>query len=184
MGMASISSETTSSSVTASAVLSASAVEALLISIRHPVSLAASLAFCPSLPMAKESCLSGTTTVAISVSNLTLSTWAGLRALAIKTEASGSHITTSIFSPFNSLTIFCIRIPRNPTQQPTGSMPSWCAATATLLRYPASRASDFISTIPLKTSGTSSSKSRRSKLGWERDTITRGPLFVRLTSMM
>ena len=106
--------------------LCASAADALLMSIRHPVSLAASLAFCPSLPIASESCLSGTTTVAISSSsfNSTLTMLAGLRALAIKIVSSGFHITTSIFSPCNSFTTFCILMPRSPTQQPTGSIPS------------------------------------------------------------
>ena len=135
-----IASSSTSSSVLvkdlALAIFSASAAAALLMSIRHPVSLAASLAFCPSLPMASDSCLSGTTTVAIpcSASSSTFNIWAGLRALVIKTGASGFHIMTSIFSPFSSFTIFCILMPRNPTQQPTGSIPSWRAATATLLR--------------------------------------------------
>ncbi len=90
--------------------------------------------------------------------------------------------TTSIFSPLSSLTIFCILIPRSPTQQPTGSTPSWAATTATLLRKPASRATAFISTTPLAISGTSSSRSRRSISGWERDTTTRDPLVVRATS--
>ena len=108
----------------ASAILAASASEALLISIRQPVSFAASLTFCPSLPMANESCLSGTTTVATSSLSPTLNTWAGPRALVIKAETSGLQAITSIFSPFSSFTIFCILMPRSPTQQPTGSTPS------------------------------------------------------------
>ena len=137
-GMAAASSGAASTAISArgfsSAALSASAAEMLLISIRHPVSLAASLAFCPSLPMAKDSCRSGTTTVATPSFNATLNTWAGLRALAIKIVGSWFQTTTSIFSPFNSFTIFCILIPRKPTQQPTGSIPAWVVATATLLR--------------------------------------------------
>ena len=42
----------------------------LLISTFQPVSFAASLAFCPSLPIARERCLSGTTAVAFSLSLL------------------------------------------------------------------------------------------------------------------
>ncbi len=167
VSIGSSSSSVAGSSAVTTALASASASEALLMSIRSPVSLAASLTFCPSLPMARESWLSGTTTVAVSSSSftVTLSTWAGLRPLVMKIGLSGCHITTSIFSPFSSLTMFCILMPLRPTQQPTGSMPSWSAATATLLRYPASRAMDFSSTMPLRTSGTSSSKSRRNRLG-------------------
>ena len=49
----------------------------------QPVSRAASLAFCPSLPMARESCLSGTTATAPPVvgSSSTLMTLEGLREL-------------------------------------------------------------------------------------------------------
>ena len=149
-------------------------------SIRHPVSLAASLTFCPSLPMANESCLSGTTTVDVPSASFssTFTTWAGLSALAIKVAGVDSHSTTSILSPFSSFTIFCILMPRNPTQQPTASIPCWCVVTAILPREPASRAIAFSSTVPLEISGTSSSRSRRSKSGWERDTTTLGPLLV------
>ena len=53
-------------------------------SIRQPVSFAASRAFWPSLPIASESWFSGTWAVAVrdSRSMSTLSTWAGLSAFA------------------------------------------------------------------------------------------------------
>ncbi len=56
-------------------------------SIRQPVSRAASRAFWPSRPIASESIRSGTVTLAIrcSSSMSTEITWAGLRALATKT---------------------------------------------------------------------------------------------------
>ena len=88
------------------------------------------------------------------------STWAGLRALATNRAGSGSHWMTSMRSPFSSLTMFWMRMPRRPTHEPTGSMPSCRAQTATLLRKPASRAIDLISTTPRKISGTSSSNRR------------------------
>ena len=153
-------------------------------SIRHPVSFAASLAFCPSLPIASESCRSGTTTEAVLSSSLmlTFSTCAGLRAFATKRAGSGSHWITSIRSPFSSLTMFWIRMPRRPTHDPTGSIPSCRAETATLLRKPASRAIDLISTTPRYISGTSSSNNRRSRFLCVRDRMSCGPLIERCTS--
>ena len=59
------------------------------------------------------------------------------------------HSMTSIFSPWSSFTMFCIRTPRSPTQEPTGSTPSCLALTATLLREPGSLAMASISTAPL-----------------------------------
>jgi N6-L-threonylcarbamoyladenine synthase len=47
----------------------------LLISMRQPVSLAASRAFCPSLPMARESWRSGTTTMAVRTSPSSSRDW-------------------------------------------------------------------------------------------------------------
>ena len=57
-------------------------------SIRQPVSLAASRAFWPSRPMASESIRSGTTTLAMRCSSSirTSITWAGLSALATKVD--------------------------------------------------------------------------------------------------
>ena len=60
---------------------------------------------------------------------------------------------TSIFSPYSSLTMFWMRTPRMPTQEPTGSTFSCRAATATFERSPGSRATSMISTAPLKISG-------------------------------
>ena len=97
------------------------------ISRRQPASRAANLAFCPSLPMARDNCRSGTTTMAVWSlgSRSTCTTSEGLRALAINFLGSLSQATTSIFSPCNSLTILWIRFPRIPMQEPTGSIPSW-----------------------------------------------------------
>ena len=74
---------------------------------------------------------------------------AGLSALLMKLRTSLFHSTTSIFSPFNSSTIFWMRVPRNPTQEPTGSTPGWLANTATFDRCPGSRAMLLTSTVPL-----------------------------------
>ena len=60
------------------------------------------------------------------------------------------------------------------------AVPEITARVTTALE-PASREMALISTVPLKTSGTSSSKRRRSRSGWERETMTRGPLLVRAT---
>ena len=88
----------------------------------------------------------------------------------------------SIFSPYNSLTMFWMRMPRMPTQAPTGSSPSCRAATATFERVPASRAMALISTVPLWISGTSSSSRRRSMLRCARLTTSCGPRWLRCTS--
>jgi len=101
--------------------------------------------------MASESALCGTITLAflVSPSRTTRTTLAGLKALAMNVSSSSDQGTTSIFSPFNSFTMFCMRTPRIPTQEPTGSTPGCSAATATLDRDPASRAMALISTVPL-----------------------------------
>ena len=91
------------------------------------------------------------------------------------------HSTTSIFSPCSSLTMFCMRTPRKPTHEPTGSTPSCRARTATLLREPGSLDIASISTAPLNISGTSISKRRLSSRLSARETISSGPLMVRST---
>ena len=58
------------------------------------------------------------------------------------------------------------------------------ATTATLLLEPGSRAIAFISTIPLKISGTSISKSRFNRFLSDLETIISGPLAVIATSTM
>ena len=84
--------------------------------MRQPVSLAARRAFWPSRPMASESMRSGTVTEAMrfSSSMSTPTTWAGLSALATKTEASSDQGMTSIFSPPSSATTAWTRPPRWP----------------------------------------------------------------------
>ena len=60
----------------------------------HPVNFAASLAFWPDFPIAKESCVSGTITVAVfSFSKRsTPKTLAGLKELAINVFTSSLHL--------------------------------------------------------------------------------------------
>ena len=153
-------------------------------SMRHPVSLAARRAFCPSAPMALERSFSETMTRAVrsSGSRYTFSGRAGDRALATKVSGSGSQATTSTFSWRSSLLTCCTRAARGPTQAPTGSTLRSVDQTATLERWPGSRAQALISTTPSCTSGTSSSKSRLSSPGCVRDSTTWGPLVVRRTS--
>ncbi len=95
----------------------------LLMSTRQPVSRAASRAFWPSRPMARESWKSGTMTSATPVSSWmrTSLTLAGDSALATKSGWSSLKGTMSIFSPRSSVTTIRTRAPRAPTQAPTGS---------------------------------------------------------------
>ena len=90
----------------------------------QPVSWEARRTFWPRRPMASDSCSSGTTTSmrSASSSSTTLATSAGCSALTMKVAASGDHGMMSIFSPCNSLTTAWTRLPRMPTQAPTGSM--------------------------------------------------------------
>ena len=84
----------TCSSVMPFAASSSSYAVWLLMSMRQPVSFAASRAFWPSLPIASESCRSGTTTSAVFSSSCvmrTLTTCAGLSAFATNRDGSGSH---------------------------------------------------------------------------------------------
>ena len=83
-----------------------------------------------------------------SESKSTFTTCAGFNAFAMYTDGSSFHSTISIFSPFNSFTIFCTRCPRGPTQVPTGSKFVSLERTATFARSPASRAIETISTTP------------------------------------
>ena len=108
----------------------------------------------------------------------TLATCAGFKELVINIFGSLLHSTTSIFSPCNSLTILCILIPLNPTQDPTASIPSCFATTETLLLLPASLAIDMISTEPFEISGTSCSNNFCNKIVSALDTINSGPLGV------
>jgi hypothetical protein len=54
----------------------------------------------------------------------------------------------SIFSPCNSPTTAWTRLPRMPTQAPTGSIEESLEITAILAREPGSRATDLISMMP------------------------------------
>ncbi len=61
-------------------------------------------------------------------------------------------------------------------QAPFALMPGSVARTAILVRWPASRASDAISTIPDAISGTSSANNLRTSPGCVRLTVIDGPL--------
>ena len=97
-------------------------------SMRMPVSLAARRAFCPFLPMASDSWLSGTIT---SADGLTLAvlgsmiatddTLAGDSARATNVAGSCDHSMMSIFSPRSSRLMTWMRVPRRPTHAPIGS---------------------------------------------------------------
>ena len=67
------------------------------------------------------------------------------------------------------------RPPRGPTQAPMGSTSGAVLHTAILVREPASRAMDMISTVPSAISGTSSSNSLFTSTGWVRLMSTWGP---------
>ena len=137
-----------------------------LISMRVRVNLAAKSTFWPSLPIASGNALSGTTTSTVSsCRTVTWSTEAGLNAFVMYVGMSSLHSRMSIFSPISSVTTFCTRIPRKPTQAPIGSTSRLFDDTATLLREPAVRAMPLISTRPLLISGTSFSISRRNRSG-------------------
>ena len=136
-------------------------------SIRMPVSFAARRAFCPFLPIASDSWLSGTITSAAggasapaSSATTTDETLAGDSARATNVDGSCDHSMMSIFSPRSSRLITWMRVPRSPTQAPIGSTSRFVDATATLARSPASRAVAFTRTIPSWISGISVWKSR------------------------
>src|SRR3989442_563646 len=143
-------------------------------SIRYPVSLAARRAFCPSRPIARDSWLRGTSTVAVRVmrSIVTLSTLAGPRAAATKDSESSDQGTMSTCSFASSLRIARCRTPLGPTQAPTGSRPGSLDDTAIFVRRPGSRAMARIWTVPALISGTSASSSRWTNARDARDTLT------------
>jgi hypothetical protein len=66
----------------------------------------------------------------------------------MKVAASGFHGMMSIFSPCSSWTTAWTRLPRMPTQAPTGSIEVSLEITAILAREPGSRATDLISMMP------------------------------------
>ena len=120
-------------------------------SIFQPVSFAASRTFWPFLPIASDSCRSSTTTSITRFSSSTMLTrWtrAGESALVTNVTGSSDHSTMSIFSPRSSRMIACTRVPRMPTQAPTGSTSRSRENTATFARSPASRTAPRIITVP------------------------------------
>ena len=97
-------------------------------------------------------------------------------------DGSAFHSITSIFSPFSSFIIFWILTPFCPTHDPTGSMFSLFEYTATLLLYPGSRDTLFISISPSYISGISNSNNFLTKSGHALDTITCGVPFIPFTT--
>ena len=87
----------------------------------------------------------------------------------------------SIFSPCSSLMTLRTRWPMGPIQAPLGFRPVTAMLTAILERWPASRATAGIYTLPSAISGTSRANSLRSRFGWVRVTMTCGPRKVRAT---
>src|SRR6266849_8317579 len=134
-------------------------------SIRRPVSLAASRAFWPSRPIARESWFLGTRTVAVRVtrSMVTLSAFAGPRAAATKASGSSDQGTMSTCSLASWLRMARWRTPFGPTHAPTGSSPGSVEETAILVRRPGSRAIALTCTVPALISGTSASSRRWTK---------------------
>ncbi len=106
------------------------------ISTSQSVSRAARRTFCPRLPIARLSCDSDTTTVALpsskhsAISEIS----AGFKAFAINTFDDSFQRTMSIFSPPSSSTIFFMRLPRMPTHAPTASTFGSRLRTATFVR--------------------------------------------------
>ena len=113
-----------------------------MISISQPTSWEARRTFWPRLPIASDSWSSGTTTSMrrSAASMTTLVTSAGCRAFTTKVAVSGDQGMISTFSPPSSLTTAWTRLPRMPTQAPTGSIDSSLVLTAIFARLPASRA--------------------------------------------
>ena len=127
---------------------------------------AASRAFCPSLPIASESCRSGTITLAVRCSS-SMSTDSDLgRAERVGDEGAGSSI------PRNDVDLLAVQLVDDVldadaahgqrTHRRDRCRPG-ATQTATFERLPASRAIALISTVPLKISGTSSSNRRLQK---------------------
>ena len=85
----------------------------------------------------------------------------------------------SIFSPCSSAITARTRWPIGPMQAPLALTPGTVGCTAILVRWPASRASAMISTVPSAISGTSSANSLRTRLGWVRDSVDLRALAAR-----
>ena len=152
--------------------------------MRHPVSRAASRAFCPSLPIARESWKSGTITRAVRVRasrTLTETTFDGDRALPTNVAGSSDQSMMSIFSPASSLITPRTRAPIGPMHAPFGLTPGTVDRTAILVRCPASRATATISTDPSTSSGTSSANSLRTRFGCVRESVICVPRGPRVT---
>ena len=145
------------------------------------MSRAARRAFCPSRPMARESLSSGTTAMAdFSSTCVTETTLAGESALAMNSRGFSLHRMMSTFSPPSSSTTAFTRAPLLPTHAPTASTCASSLKIAILVRCPASREMDLMTTAPDLISGTSISNRRLTKPAAARDTRTCAlrPLFL------
>ncbi len=83
----------------------------------------------------------------------------------------------SIFSPCSSVITLRTREPIGPMQAPLALTPGRRDRTAILVRWPASRATAAISTVPSAISGTSSANSFFTRPGCVRESVTEGPLW-------
>ena len=81
----------------------------------------------------------------------------------------------SIFSSFSSCITARTRCPIGPMQAPFADTSGLCDSTAILVRWPASRATALISTVPSAISGTSSLNNFSTRPGCVRETTTCGP---------
>ena len=90
----------------------------------HRVSWLANRTFWPRRPIARLNWSSGTTTSTrpASSSITTFVTSAGASAFTTNVACCDDHGMMSIFSPCSSCTTACTRLPRIPTQAPTGSI--------------------------------------------------------------
>ena len=115
----------------------------VLISILYLVSLVASLALSPFLPIASEKLSpSAITNASFFLGSVikTVNSLAGLKAFSINTAGSLSYLTISTFSPLSSVIILAIRAPLYPIHAPIGCTLGFSEYTATLLLTPASLA--------------------------------------------
>ena len=108
-------------------------------------------------------------------------TFAGDSAFATNAGRSSDQSTMSIFSPASSAVTARTREPSSPMHAPFALTPGCVARTAILVRWPASRATEAISTSPCAISGTSSANSLRTRPGWVRDSVIDGPFWPRVT---
>ena len=164
------------------AALAASA--SLWMSMRQPVSRAASRAFWPSRPIASDSWKSGTTT-----RTAWLAAIDDLCGDRVRGRQRVADVRGRVLGPVDDVDLLAVQFGHDvahPLAHRTdagalGVQPGTELRTAILLRWPASRATPTISTLPSAISGTSSANSFLTRLGWVRLTVTCGPRMPRVT---